>query len=155
MLTILTKSRPPEKIMFASLSVYLLSCVHSNALNILHVGKLTNCLHSKDVSSFAARSFPLGPRCVSNPPINAWLPFVISDAVAFRATLLLCVIDLESQQQKVNSVGANLMAEVLSILGERVQDAQVICCDQTIGVVLNLAAVEVSSHPTANLRVTD
>jgi hypothetical protein len=70
---------------------------NSNALNLLHVGKLTNCLHSKDVPSFATRSFPLGPRCGSNPLINAWLPFVISDAVAFRATLLPCVIDLESQ----------------------------------------------------------
>lgn len=100
------------------------------------------------MSTIAFQYYPLDLQPASNPFVISWFPLALADPALFHVSLQTASLDLDLRAQKGFTNSEILMADSVSLVRSKVEDASLAIEDETMNSVVTLAAIELGKGNT-------
>ncbi|PVH91334.1 hypothetical protein DM02DRAFT_678143 [Periconia macrospinosa] len=94
------------------------------------------------LSNIAFQYYPLDLRPASNPFVVSWFPLALADPALFHVSLQTASLDLDLRAQRGFTKSDVLMADSVSLVRLKIEDATLAIQDETMNAVVALAAIE-------------
>ncbi|KAH8896885.1 hypothetical protein GQ53DRAFT_680615, partial [Thozetella sp. PMI_491] len=103
------------------------------------------------LSDIAFQYYPLDLSSVTNPFVISWWPRALEDPALFHVSLQTASLDDELRSQNGFPISELLMADSVSLVRRKIEDASSAFQDETLNSVVTLAAIE---HGKGNVQTS-